>query len=558
MKKQIFVVVVIFQLITSAANLCSAQLTWFVFAPTGSDPRSTISNNHQGAKFVIGATLPANFQLEVANDINLSTKGGQSIPAAVRAFRIDGTPFLHATGTNSLSVGPNAGIINTGSENVFAGFNSGILNTTGFSNSFFGASSGAVNTTGKSNVFIGINSGSQNSSGSLNTFVGSSAGAEHTSGGGNTFIGYNTGWGSPANAGNTFIGHFSTGTSGINNATAIGTSAHVSASNSLVLGNNVNVGINVSAPLYKLHVEGDIFAGNGDLLLRTPLNKISSSKYGFFGSAAGFDFNPSSTLPGILMESGENVESGGFYADGDYAVIWSPGDQDRLLRVIDEDGMIERWYLDGNGNAFKNSDKNKKENISPLENSLLKVKAMRGVNYNWKQNEHSQAKALDGKNRTVRDVKSLGFIAQELETVLPEAVATDEQGNKFVSYEALIPVLVEALKEQQAQIDSLKSAKQNSLKYGEAMLATNCVLYQNAPNPFRSTTTIKFHLTDDIQTAFIFVYDMQGKLIKQYPIKDKGDSGIEINGGELVPGMYLYSLIADGKEIDTRRMILSK
>jgi hypothetical protein len=51
---------------------------------------------------------------------------------------------------------------------------------------------------------------------------------------------------------------------------------------------------------------------------------------------------------------------------------------------------------------------------------------------------------------------------------------------------------------------------------------------------------------------------MQGKLIKTYPINTKKEGSIEINGGEMQPGMYLYSLIIDGKEIDTKRMILTE
>lgn len=70
-------------------------------------------------------------------------------------------------------------------------------------------------------------------------------------------------------------------------------------------------------------------------------NKITLSTTGSYGSANGFDFNSSSSNRGIMMEQGVS-ESGGFYADGDFAVIWSPGDQGRLLRVYDEDGMVEK------------------------------------------------------------------------------------------------------------------------------------------------------------------------------------------------------------------------
>jgi hypothetical protein len=49
---------------------------------------------------------------------------------------------------------------------------------------------------------------------------------------------------------------------------------------------------------------------------------------------------------------------------------------------------------------------------------------------------------------------------------------------------------------------------------------------------------------------------MQGTLIKQYQILNNGESYLSIPGGEYKAGMYLYTLIVDGKEIDTKRMVL--
>ncbi len=71
--------------------------------------------------------------------------------------------------------------------------------------------------------------------------------------------------------------------------------------------------------------------------------------------------------------------------------------------------------------------------------------------------------------------------------------------------------------------------------------------------------TIKHLLYIKISTmaskAEIMLFDMQGALIKKYEIKDKGY--IDIAQGELRAGIYLYSLIVDNKEIDTKRMIIA-
>lgn len=87
------------------------------------------------------------------------------------------------------------------------------------------------------------------------------------------------------------------------------------------------------------------------------------------------------------------------------------------------------------------SDARSKENIQSLSDCINMVSRMRGVSFNWKDSGQ----------------KSIGVIAQELETVLPEAVHTGESGIKTVSYGLIIGVLIEAIKEQQKQIDELTS-----------------------------------------------------------------------------------------------------
>jgi hypothetical protein len=90
------------------------------------------------------------------------------------------------------------------------------------------------------------------------------------------------------------------------------------------------------------------------------------------------------------------------------------------------------------------SDARSKENVKTLENSLDKVMNMRGVSFTWKDSGDA----------------SVGVIAQELETVLPEAVYTSDRGIKSVSYGMIIGVLIESIKDQQAQIDELKAKLQ--------------------------------------------------------------------------------------------------
>jgi hypothetical protein len=128
------------------------------------------------------------------------------------------------------------------------------------------------------------------------------------------------------------------------------------------------------------------------------------------------------------------------------------------------------------------SDRRFKKNISPLQNSLEKVLNLQGVNYDWRIDEFP--------NKHFNEGRQLGFIAQEIEEVLPLVVQTDAEGYKAVDYSRLTPVLVEAVKEQQAIIDA-QQAEINSLQSQLASLEelksqvaalTQMVMKQNDTN----------------------------------------------------------------------------
>ena len=97
--------------------------------------------------------------------------------------------------------------------------------------------------------------------------------------------------------------------------------------------------------------------------------------------------------------------------------------------------------------AYSSSDLRLKENIKPIENALDKVKALTGVEFDWKA-EHKEAHGYEGHDT--------GVIAQEVQAVMPTAVRTNDTGYLAVRYEKLIGLLIEAVKEQQAEIDELK------------------------------------------------------------------------------------------------------
>ena len=98
----------------------------------------------------------------------------------------------------------------------------------------------------------------------------------------------------------------------------------------------------------------------------------------------------------------------------------------------------------GDITAYYSSDKNLKTNIKNISNPIEKIKQIGGYEFDWKLESE----------KTGYDV---GVIAQEIEAILPEVVTTRDNGYKAVRYEKIIPLLIEAIKEQQQQIDDLKS-----------------------------------------------------------------------------------------------------
>ena len=172
-----------------------------------------------------------------------------------------------------------------------------------------------------------------------------------------------------------------------------------------------------------------------------------------------------------------------------------------------------------------------------------------------------------------RSRKHMGVVAQEVEEVVPEVVRTTLNGTKAVAYTELVGLLIEAIKEQQSQIEELKAqvfsqestnpvrnlrsvSDKDALSISSDVAVKN-MLYQNVPNPFTSDTKIRYTLSEDVVNANLYIYNMQGTQIKNISGLSGGAGVITINGRELKAGMYIYTLIADGKEVDTKRMILT-
>jgi hypothetical protein len=120
-------------------------------------------------------------------------------------YQIGGNVVLSTPGSNTFT-GQAVGLLNTGANNTFNGYQSGVHNSTGSCNSFLGDGAGNRNTTGDSNTFIGHNAGYLDTSGFYNTFLGDDAGYNNSTGSYNNFSGVGAGFHNTSGTCNTSIG----------------------------------------------------------------------------------------------------------------------------------------------------------------------------------------------------------------------------------------------------------------------------------------------------------------------------------------------------------------
>ena len=203
---------------------------------------------------------------------------------------------------------------------------------------------------------------------------------------------------------------------------------------------------------------------------------------------------------------------------------------------------------------FATSDQRYKKNITKVNDALSKIKTLQGVTYQWDKEKYPQ--------KHFNDVPQIGFIAQDVEKVIPEAVIKDKDGYYAMNYSIIIPLLNEGIKEQQVIIDEMKSEIAqlkndiNNLKNSSPNKVKDNY-FSVSPNPFNHATSIKYNLPNNISNAIFFVYDLQGKIIKQIKVPQGTISGtLTLTKENLSSGIYFISVSANNKELQTEKAII--
>jgi len=362
-------------------------------------------------------------------------------------YNILGNRVLGIGGNDSLFVGVGAGANNMddsffGKDNSFFGRNAGNANTGGLRNSFFGRDAGLENTGGSFNSFFGFEAGRDNSLGDYNAYFGLQAG-QRSNGSNNAYFGYLVGGADIGSGENAFFG----ARAGDENTTGR---------------NNTFVG-------YK--------AGGLDLACPFVCNGNSTgSRNTFIGNAAGWgntSGNNNTIIGSFADVSAEDLNHataiGANATVGTSATIVlgrSTGDDTVLVPgklQIDTLGTTGSDHLCINASnrvAACSSSLRYKTHLAPYRNGLDILNRLSPISFTWKDSG-------------MRDV---GFGAEDIEKINPLLVTYNKQGQvEGVKYDRINVVLVNAIKEQQKQIEELKSIKAENVEL-KAIKAENAQL----------------------------------------------------------------------------------
>lgn len=340
--------------------------------------------------------------------------------------------------------------------------------------------------------------------------------------------------------------------------------------------NNLGVGV-TCAPLAKLHVQqssGSNLGSTGIFVENTDVNNCGA------GPVIGIKSLCSNTALNDLKVAGwfeSAMAPNCFGSIWNYAIIVPQnGGLTELGYAPTNINNLGNYLLDVNGtincvNIAFNSDASLKNSVTTLPNSLNMIKKLRPVTFKWNTITDSVTSGIHA-----------GFIAQEVDTVIPQLVRTGAAGKKSVAYTEMIPYLVSAMQElikQNKQQDSIiqvltqnvasccsnSNARITGIQ-GNDPKALNqihvnlsdvdmIVLNQNVPNPFAEQTTITYNVPEKYGFAQLVFKTVDGKIIKTVDITKKGRGQVNVYANDLTNGLYMYTLIVDGMTIDTKKMV---
>ena len=250
------------------------------------------------------------------------------------------------------------------------------------------------------------------------------------------------------------------------------------------------------------------------------------------------------------------------------------------------------------------SDARLKENVQSLQNPLDLLSHVSGVTYNYKLSEINKYRepdkskfteeqsiqenasdlqtsmdaasiekanrdkqlqnVIDRKEAEEASRKRIGFLAQDVEKVLPELVKTDEDGVKSIDYIGFIPLLVESInemrltiQEQQNEIEMLQSLLSVETKSTLRSTSTgNPDMVEGAKLYNRAGASVSYTLPSTFSNAYLQVFDISGRVVKKITLTIANDI-VYINPSEIGYGTFVYALYVDGQKADTLKKFVN-
>ena len=309
---------------------------------------------------------------------------------------------------------------------------------------------------------------------------------------------------------------------------------------------------------------------DGQSISSTPALKIrdfnggSYDDVGYFGQ---LNNNPGASL----------MLSNPTFTSSPYQVLFSSvGGALGMIGTTNQQGMLNVGGSIYSNGVLLGSDSTLKTNIQSISSSWAtqKIKNIRPVSYEW-------INPVD----TLMYGTKYGFTAQQVETQIPNLVHTDSLGKKTLDYNGIIALLTKALQSEIRRGDKQDSliqvltqninaccenqqAKQTGIKgndkNAENQIANQLnvdlsdkdviVLNQNIPNPYAEHTIITYNVPVQFKYAQMIFKTIDGRIIKTTDL-EKGKGQLNVFASDLSNGLYMYTLIVDGKEFDTKKMV---
>lgn len=463
---------------------------------------------------------------------------------------LGGDRFIHETGLNNIFIGDQSGnSIMSGSDNICLGIDAGTAITTGDRNVFIGNDAGKENNTGFSNVFIGDDSGENNTDGEENTFVGYNAGGDNTTSSFNSYFGafagsYSTG------SRNSFFGQYA----GHDNLDGSYNSFFGQESGSENTSGEYNAffgedaGGNNSTGSFNAFFGGDAGSSNTSGSNNTFIGNDAEGNSGSLSNSTALGSDAISTASNQVRIGNSSVTSIGGYAN------WSNVSDERVKKNVNENVIGLDFILKLRPVTYN-------LNIASI-NSIIKP--------GQELFESKENKAIQQKEEIVYS----GFVAQEVEKAAQSVgfnfSGVDAPKNEHdlygLRYSDFVVPLVKSIQELSKKIEYLESelARSSELKNDGFIKASFTyegnisILGQNVPNPFDNSTLIPFQIPTDCHDASMMIVDVASQLVVSVIPVTCNQSHLQLDAGNLNSGSYTYSLYVNGKLVDTKQMIIVK